>query len=444
MMSVLGRRVLAAAILFGLLPGGAGAREPQSEWWAGFNSAGDDSINSVAVSEGSVYVAGTASGSIEGQPFAGYSDAIVQAYTDSGDLLWTREFGGSGYDYGTAVAVAGRQVYVAAVRSLPGQNGSSLSAVELRRYSRKGVLVWSKVISGQYLRPEPVAVYGMALSPDGKQIVLVGWSPGALADEPEIPHPSSSLFVASLNADGMWQWIRRIEDPESVADVSFAGDAVHVVGTHYSQEPFRNVYSRSGELLASHKLDSPRPVKVLGAGDGGAWIVGSVEGVGFMNTEVMIRRIDAAGNTLWTNTFGTDSYDQVIGLHHDRFGGVRVTALGAGVLNPDNPGARGGDLLARFRSDGSVIRVDQLAGGMSSIASAVEDSYLYFGGGSGRPSGALLHKFLDPSCSDLGQDETHEDGPVSGALYGLEPPDDSAAMPLHQASCALAGSPAQL
>jgi hypothetical protein len=77
-------------------------------WTQQFGSASSDAAHSVAVDgAGNVLVAGSTGGTLEGQTSAGDYDAFVRKFDSSGALLVTRQFGSASVDNASSVAVDG-------------------------------------------------------------------------------------------------------------------------------------------------------------------------------------------------------------------------------------------------------------------------------------------------------------------------------------------------
>ncbi len=53
--------------------------------------------------DGSIYIAGTTNGNLDGQRYSGNSDAFVSKFSSDGEKQWTRLLGGSGSDSGTGI-----------------------------------------------------------------------------------------------------------------------------------------------------------------------------------------------------------------------------------------------------------------------------------------------------------------------------------------------------
>ncbi|MBK8412670.1 MAG: hypothetical protein IPL19_32425 [Sandaracinaceae bacterium] len=122
-------------------------------WTRQFGTMGVDAANGVGVDgAGDVIVAGETSGALEGAG-VGRSDAYVRKYGTAGDVLWTRQFGTTDDDYGSACAVdaAGNVVVVGdTFGALERPNiGIDATDVYVRMYDSSGDLLWTRQGGGQ-------------------------------------------------------------------------------------------------------------------------------------------------------------------------------------------------------------------------------------------------------------------------------------------------------
>ena len=73
----------------------------------------DEQAWSAAVdTSGNIYVAGTTVGTFPGQVSAGSSDGFLAKYDSSGNLVWVRQFGSTGFESPRDVAVDATGIYV--------------------------------------------------------------------------------------------------------------------------------------------------------------------------------------------------------------------------------------------------------------------------------------------------------------------------------------------
>ncbi len=134
-------------------------------WTRQFGSSSSDYAFGVAVDgSGNVYITGSTYGTLPGQTSAGAGDAFVRKYDSNGNELWTRQFGGSSYDEAYGVAVDGSgNVYVAGLTTgtLPGQTSAGLTDAFVRKYDASGNELWTRQFGGSsYDYANDVAVDG--------------------------------------------------------------------------------------------------------------------------------------------------------------------------------------------------------------------------------------------------------------------------------------------
>jgi hypothetical protein len=116
-------------------------------WTDQFGTTGDEWASAVAVKR-NIYVVGTTGGTLPGQTSAGGRDAFVRMYDSLGSVLWTSQFGTIGEDGAAGVAVA-KHVFVVGFAGwhyglLPGNHGtlSGQGNAFVRMYTLKGQTFW--------------------------------------------------------------------------------------------------------------------------------------------------------------------------------------------------------------------------------------------------------------------------------------------------------------
>src|SRR5207253_9135469 len=110
-----------------------------------------------------VYVTGSTPDALSGQASAGEQDAFVRKYDANGNLLWTRQFGSSGWDQATGVAADASGVYASGNTggSLPGQSTAGGPDAFVRKFDAAGNVVWTRQFgSGSSDQVSGVAVNG--------------------------------------------------------------------------------------------------------------------------------------------------------------------------------------------------------------------------------------------------------------------------------------------
>src|SRR5207248_385947 len=89
------------------------SRDGSLAWTNQFGSASDDRVVWVAADSSGVYVTGWTRGTLPGQTNAGGLDVVIRAYTPTGAVSWTKQWGGSADDQANSVATDSSGVVIA-------------------------------------------------------------------------------------------------------------------------------------------------------------------------------------------------------------------------------------------------------------------------------------------------------------------------------------------
>ena len=203
---------------------------PSYGWTRECGSAGHDSGNAADTLDGFVYVAGTAAGAVDGQPFAGSMDFILRKYSSSGASQWTRLWGSTSADYGYGIAVQGSSVYVGghAYASVGGQPYIDKEDFCLTKYNTSGVQQWVR------MRGASSRDYGRAVCVDSSgNVYLVGHLSRAVLDGQTNHVMGYDVCLLKYDTEGNWQWTRMwgSSGNEYVYGAAFDGEgAIYVAG----------------------------------------------------------------------------------------------------------------------------------------------------------------------------------------------------------------------
>ncbi|MDQ7909819.1 alpha/beta hydrolase-fold protein [Phytohabitans sp. ZYX-F-186] len=253
-------------------------------------------------------VAFSASGPVDGQPYAGGLDAVVQA------PQWTKQLGTPSNDrlYG-AVSTADGGVIVAGYTrgDLDGEHpGSPADDGFVARFTATGELAWLTQL-GDATKAD--RFYGLTAAPDGG-VYVAGYTSGALAG------PSAGdkdVILARIGPDGTVAWTRQLGGAGEDKGYAVAADA-------------------GGAYVAG----------VTSAGLPGAPYLGGTDG--------FVAAFTVDGAPRWVKADG------------DLFGGVAVTTAGVVVAT----GAAGGDALTTAYTSGGAQRWRTVSGGRGDDAGA--------------------------------------------------------------------------
>ncbi len=153
---------------------------------------------------GGAYLAGYTKGSVDGQSAnAGDKDVFLARVDQTGNPLWTRQFGSAGEDKGLAVTAFPGGVAVAGVAgdALPGAAAAGGGDGYVAAYDPDGTRLWIRQIGS----PAWDLFYGLAATSDGS-LVAGGTTEGDLAGA----SGGTDALAVRLSAAGETQWVRQM------------------------------------------------------------------------------------------------------------------------------------------------------------------------------------------------------------------------------------------
>jgi hypothetical protein len=273
---------------------------------------GDDSAESVGLTDSALFVGGDTHGSLDG-PSAGGVDAFVRRYALDGTLLWGRQFGSAGVDGIFELKAVGDRIYVAGYTTgaLASDVDSHGDVFVAALSAETGEQLWIHQLgSPEYDQVEALDVGASHVYVGG---VTAGVLPGAAAHGGQ-----RDGWVASYDLDGTLEWVRQVNTPAEVRGLAAASPGVVAAG------------DTSG---------------VVGDGSGGSG-------------DLFVRAYDTAGTPVWTRQFdgALDSGD-IIEDATAAPDGVYITGYGGGGLFSGNVGSVD-SFVARF----TLFQPDAVAG----------------------------------------------------------------------------------
>jgi hypothetical protein len=323
-----------------------------------FGSDGHDSATSAAADASGIVVVGWSTGVFAGQAFAGGpQDAFVVRFDTAGTAIWTREFGTSGSDAATAVAIGGDGAVLVAGQAggpLAGSAGGPFDAF-VRKYSAEGSVQWTR----QFGVGRTAATSASGVAVDATNAVYVaGWVQGALPGA--TPGGRGDAFLRKYDAAGAEVWTRQFggadHDQATTVKVDAAGD-VYVAAQidQRSGDAGSTVvrkYRPTGELLSTSALGQPADETIAVTIDaaGAMYLVGNGFPTGRAHDhsqgqaesnhagQPFVRKYDPSGTELWTSPLPGSRTEVATNIAVDSGGTVYVvgyTSRGMGQGNPN-------------------------------------------------------------------------------------------------------------
>jgi hypothetical protein len=330
----------------------------QAQWLEEFGSDGHDSATSAAADASGVVVTGWSTGVFAGQSFAGGpQDAFVVRSDTSGVVSWTREFGTSGSDAATAVAIGANGAVLVAGQAGGPLAGSASGPFDafVREYDAAGNARWTRQFgAGQ---TGAASASGVAVDATGA-VYVAGWVQGALPGA--APAGLGDAFLRKYDAAGAEVWTRQFggaaHDQATTVKVDTVGD-VYLAG-QIDQRPgdagatVVRKYRPDGDLLWTRTLGqaADETIAVTIDAAGAMYMVGNgfpagrahnhSQGLAESNHAGVpfVRKYAATGGELWTSLLPGGRSEQLTNLAVDESGTVHVVGYkgrGMGKGNPD-------------------------------------------------------------------------------------------------------------
>ncbi|MDB5166666.1 MAG: hypothetical protein JWM37_738 [Candidatus Saccharibacteria bacterium] len=323
--------------------------------WGG---TGEDSAASTAMlSDGGYITAGTTT-----SYGAGQSDILVNRFDNSGNVAWSRTWGGTLDD--VAWGIAATSDGGMAVTGYTSSYGSGSQDAVIIKYDSAGTLLWSRTWGGTAADN----AYSIVQTPDG-----------GLAITGTTSSYGSEVFLARYDSAGTLLWSRTwggtSTDYSNSLAVTTDGGFVIGVGTNSfgagSADAGLVRYDANGNLLWSRvwggtSFDFANDVAVTQ--DGGYVLIGTTSsyGVGGGLDDSFIARYDSNGTLQWSRLWGGTGSDEAYSVSITADGGIAV----GGYTN--SFGASNDNFLLRYDSGGTFLWNRSWGGAGAEAAYTVE------------------------------------------------------------------------
>jgi len=262
---------------------------------------------------------------------AGYNDVYLIKTSASGDTLWTRTYGGTGYDEGHAVQPTSDRGYI--ITGYTGSFGAGAYDVYLIKTDSSGDALWTRTYGGTY---DDVGNSVQQTSDGG--YIIAGYTGSFGAGYKDV-------YLIKTNASGDTLWTRTYggtnhDEGNSVQPtsdrgyiitgytVSFGagGNDVYLIKTDSSGD---TLWTRTYGGTNDDECKSVQPTS-----DGGYIIAGLTWSFGAGYNDVYLIKTSASGDTLWTRTYGGSNYDEGYSVQPTSDSGYIITgyasSFGAG------------------------------------------------------------------------------------------------------------------
>ncbi|MBI5189281.1 MAG: SBBP repeat-containing protein [Nitrospirae bacterium] len=271
------------------------------------------SFNDIAVDEdGNIFAAGLAWGGLDGNTSAGSSDIILVKFDNNGVKQWIRQLGSSGYDAPFSVDVdASGCIYIAG-ETLGGLDENANSGgfdLFVVKYDPEGTRLWTRQMGAAG------DDYGKSVCIDlSGNVYVSGDASGDMNGETGAG--GYDILVTKFRSDGLELWTRLLGTAEADGNGHVAVDA-------------------SGNVFVA------------------GYTAGSLAGYpNAGDNDVVVFKLDCAGNMLWKRQAGSSLHDYVNRVELNENGEAVLTGFAFGGLDGQEPVGEGDVLVIKYDSDG--------------------------------------------------------------------------------------------
>lgn len=289
---------------------------------------------------GNIYILGSTSVSIDGQPFTGTSDFFLSKYDPNGNRIWTRLLGPTGGSaFGQGITLDSlNNIYIAGYTNgnLDGNVLIGLYDLFLTKYDSNGNKQWTRtqgVVAGH------TQIDAITLD-SSNSVYLTGYTTGNL--DGNTLAGAQDLIVVKYDSNGNKQWTAQL----GVASGSEIGNGITT--------------DMAGNIYATGNTN------------------GNLDGQTLIGTfSLFIVKYDNRGVKQWTRLLGAGgAYTYGIGITFDSLNNVFVTGNTSGNLDGNTLTGAQDFYLTKFDSNGVKQFTQQTGvGGFSTNATGVTSDY---------------------------------------------------------------------
>ena len=395
--------------------------------------------------DGSIYIVGeTSSTALEGQINSGQSDAVFSKYDTSGNKVWTRLVGGSGYDFGTSIETGlDGAIYVGGVTetNLDGQLNHGAVDGFLSKYSAAGTKLWTRLAGGTGYD----GIHALTLGVDGS-IYVAGDANNTV--DAQAFGGTVDAFISKYDASGNKAWTRLVGGTAFERGVALAtglDGSIYLAGVTESAfdgqtsngglDAYVSKFDTSGNKLWTRLVGGTGTdyTSAIAVGlDGSIYLAGDTDGAigGQANSgekDAFLTKLDPNGNTLWTRLVGSTADDSGSALTIGLDGSIYLGGSTSGSIDGQaNSGIRD-PFVAKFDSSGTKAWT-AMGGSVNgdscfALATGLDGAIYAAGSTSGNLGGQVnagssdifLAKFVVSSTADTTAPVLSAISPVDGA-----------------------------
>lgn len=373
--------------------------EAQDYNWARSKNSSEGiaiSVDAVGNSYTAGYFAGTVSFGAAQLTSSGSYDIFITKYDPSGNCLWTKQAGGSGFDCGKCISVdpAGNIYIAGTFRSKASfgniqLTGNGSDDIFLAKYDPDGNCVWAELAGGN----NQDDCLGITIDNSGCSYITGYFQDTASFGPVKLLSPGSrDIYIAKYDAHGNCLWAEQTGGGNQSTGLSISLDPlrnIYITGSFQGPGKFGAAqfnsngksdifiakYDSTGNWIWTRKAGGPAQDVGYGIAvgeNGSSYVTGLFEGPaqfgfkqlkGFGKADIFIAKYDSGGNCLWAKQAGESGGEFGRGISIDSKGNSYITGSlqGTALFDTIHLTSTSGIqiFIAKYDKDGKCLWAEQ-------------------------------------------------------------------------------------
>lgn len=317
---------------------------PEILWGRQFGSDKEEyCMNHVNDGKGNIYVCGKTTGSLTGKNF-GKNDGFIMKLDDSGNVIWTRQFGTSEDENVLWSAIDSHGcIYItgSTTGDMEGKN-SGEEDIFIVKYNPDGQLLWAKQFG-----TDSTDVGNGIYAGNQDFVYLTGITKGKLGDT---AFGKTDGFVMKLDSSGKKIFVDQFGTAADDFSSAIAGDqnsSIYICGSTWGDLAARNrgmidvfagQFTTEGKLVGFYQLGSEGfdfAMNLVVDEDKNLYLCGTTSwdfgGKQMGEGDCFLAKLNSKGGILWNRQFGTKNHDGSRGILIEK--GITGKILVSGLQN---------------------------------------------------------------------------------------------------------------
>lgn len=331
------------------------------QWTQLLGTPGEDYSSAMTTGQdGAIYISGSIGGALDGQTYAGSTDAFLTKFNADGTKAWTKLIGTNSIDRATAITVGtDGSIFVAGYTfgQLDGQTNLGSADGFLTKYMPDGTRLWTKFLGAVELDAPTALTTGL----DGA-IYITGGTTGVLDGTSN--KGNFDVFLTKYSSEGVKSWTKQFgseKEDMSLDMVTGIDGSIYIGGKTLGSfdgqinsggyDSFLTKYNPDGTKIWTSFSGTSKDDHSFGLAfgiDGSIYMSGYTEAdldgqTPSGDTDGFLTKYNEYGTKIWTKLIGTNQEDKASGISAGKDGTIYITGYTEGAIN--GQAIKGADLF---------------------------------------------------------------------------------------------------